>query len=201
MEKTIKTNWTVLLIGGSSGVGKSHLARQLAEYYKTPLTEVDDIRIALHQLVDKEQHSDLFTFIDNPNFYEKYDEHTFTQKLLNVGKVLWKSLDVLISKHSALEEKVIFEGDSIIPELLSKRDLDKVKAIFIYDDIEQIKERQLKRNRLGKALEKMEKNALFSYTYSEELKRQAEENGFLTIKASPLETLYERAVEIIDGSK
>lgn len=200
MEKPTNPNWTVLLIGGSSGVGKSHLARQLAEHYKTPFTEVDDIRIALHQLVDKEQYPDLFTFIDNPNFYEEYDEHDFTEKLLSIARVLWKSLDVLISKHVALEETVIFEGDGVIPELLSKRDLDKVKSVFIYDDIEHIKERQMKRNRQGKALEKMEKNALFSYAYSEELRRQAEEHGFLTIKASPLETLYERAVEIIDSS-
>ncbi len=195
----MKTNWTVLLVGGSSGVGKSHLAKQLAEYYKTPLTEIDDIRIALHQLVDKSQYPDLFTFIDNPNFYNDFDEHTFTQKLLGVGHIIWKSLSVLISKHSELAERVIFEGDGIIPELLAKRDLQNIKAIFIYDDLNSIKERQLKRNRLGKALEKSEKNALFSYTYSEELKKQAEANGFLTIKASPIETLYDRAIELIDN--
>ena len=67
-------NHTVLLIGGSSGTGKSYLARQLAEYYKIPLTEVDDIRIALQQMVNKESNPDLFTFIDNPNFIDEHDE-------------------------------------------------------------------------------------------------------------------------------
>lgn len=151
------TNWTVLLIGGSSAVGKSQLARQLANHYQYPLTEMDDIRIALHQLVDDKQYPDLFTFINNKNFYSDFNEQTYTQKQLGVGAVIWKSLDILISKHIELKEQVIFEGDSIIPELLTKRDLQKIKAIFIYDDFNSIKERQLKRNRQGEAHLKAEK--------------------------------------------
>ncbi len=197
----MKTDWNVLLIGGSSGTGKSYLARQLSLYYKAPVTEVDDIRIALFQLVDRNQYPELFTFVDNLNFYNEYDEHSFTKKLMDVGKVVWKSLNILISKHAELDEKIIFEGDGIIPQLLAERDLNKIKAIFIYDDLEAIKERQLKRNRLGKALEKAEKNALFSYTYSQELKRQAEEKGFLTIQASPIESLYERTLELLNSSE
>lgn len=189
---------TVILIGGSSGIGKSHLARQLAEHLRMPLTEMDDIRIALQQVAERNNHSELFTFIDNKNFREEYDEYMFTKKLLGVGKVVWKSLDVLISKHIGCNEPVIFEGDSVIPDLLATRDMNNVMAIFIHDDMERIKERQIKRNRLDKGLEGTMKNALFSYTYSEELKRQAEAKGFLTIQASPIETLFERTLQAFE---
>lgn len=190
---------TVLLIGGSSGTGKSHLARQLSEYYKTPLTEVDDIRIALQQIVDKEKYPTLFTFIDNPNFYDKYTEHQFADKLLDIAKIVWKSLDVLISKHIACNEPIIFEGDSIIPDLLAQRDTHDIKAIFIYDNIQKIKERQVKRNRDSKGEEKDNLNALFSDTYGKEIKRQAEAHGFVAISASPIETLFERTLEILEN--
>ena len=188
-------NHIVLLIGGSSGTGKSYLARQLAEYYKIPLTEVDDIRIALQQLVNKESIPDLFTFIDNPNFIDEHDEVVCTKKLLDVGTSMWKSLDELISKHVVCNEPVIFEGDGIIPELIATRDLHKIKPIFIYDDIDGIKEKQILRNRHGKESDENSKNILFSYTYSQEIKHQAEDKGFLIVKASPMETLLERTLE------
>lgn len=193
----MKTDWAVLLIGGSSGVGKSHLARQLSEHYKAPLTEVDDIRIALQQIAAREKYPDLFYFVDNPNFLEKLTEEAFAEKLLSVGEVVWKSLQVLISKHIALKEKVIFEGDGIIPNLLSEANSSGVKAVFVYDDIESIKNRQSERNRHGEASKNIEKNSLCSFTYGEEIRKQAESNGFLVIKASPIDTLFERVIAMI----
>lgn len=195
----------IFLIGGSSGTGKSHLARQLSEYYKIPLTEVDDIRIALQQVADKKEYPALFTFIDNPNFYNEYSEYQFTERLLDVAKIVWKSLSVLISKHITCNEPVIFEGDSITPDLVNKflaednADNIKIKAIFIHDDIENIRERQVKRGRDNKGDEKIKKNALFSYTYGNEIKRQAEAHGFLTISASPIETLFERTIKVLEN--
>lgn len=194
----MKTNWEVLLIGGGSGTGKSYLARQLSEHFKVPLTEVDDIRISLQQIADKEKYPELFTFLDNPNYQNEMDENVFIQKLIGVGKVVWKSLKVLISKHAFLRETVIFEGDGIIPELLKEIDLEKVKAIFLYDDLESIKERQLKRNRHGKISETVEKDALFAYTFNEVIRKQAEANGFTTIKASPIETLFDRVLKELE---
>jgi 2-phosphoglycerate kinase len=142
-------SWKVLLIGGSSGVGKSHLARQLSDYYKVPLLELDDIRIALQQVVKETDHPDLFTFINTKNFYEKFNDQEFVLNLLGVGAVVWKALDVLISKHIACDEPIIIEGDGIIPKLLFQRNQDYIKSIFLHDSIDSIKERQLKRDRLG----------------------------------------------------
>jgi 2-phosphoglycerate kinase len=62
----MEQEWKVLLLGGNGAVGKSTLARQLSEHYKVPLIEVDDIRIALQQIVDKTIHPDLFTFVNDP---------------------------------------------------------------------------------------------------------------------------------------
>jgi len=191
-------SWKVLLIGGSSGVGKSHLARQLSDYYKVPLLELDDIRIALQQVVKETDHPDLFTFINTKNFYEKFNDQEFVLNLLGVGAVVWKALDVLISKHIACDEPIIIEGDGIIPKLLFQRNQDYIKSIFLHDSIDSIKERQLKRDRLGGEAEKAEKNSQFSFAYSEELKRQSQECNFLVLEVSPLDTLFERSLSVLN---
>lgn len=193
-------NWTVLLISGSSATGKSILARRLADYYKIPLTEVDDVRIAIQEVLEKNSHPDLFAFLTNPNYLKDYDVEDLVQKLLNVGKEVWKPLNVLIDKHIACNEPVIFEGDVIIPGLLAQRNQDKIKAIFLYDDKENLKNRELERNRGGETSEELaDKQAEFSSKFGQELKRQAEENGFMTIKTSPIKTLFERVIKILEN--
>ncbi len=118
MEK----EWTVLLIGGSSGVGKSYLARQIANKYQIPLTEIDDIRIAIREVADSSRSPALFTFVDHQNYLEDFSAEVFAQKLLDVGHAVWPSLNTLLSKHIRCNEEVIFEGDGIIPDLLATRD-------------------------------------------------------------------------------
>lgn len=195
----MKPEWKVLLIGGSGATGKSHLARQLAKHFEVPLTEVDDIRIALQKMVKKEDHPDLFTFLDaDSNFIEQNTPEYWSQKLLDVGKVIWPALDELITKHIVCNEPVIFEGDSVIPQLLASRSQNDIKAIFLYDDKEELYQRDIQRNRGNTPNpEKAKKYVEFTHTYGQEIKKQAEENKFITIKASPIETLLTRVLEIL----
>jgi 2-phosphoglycerate kinase len=72
--------WDILLIGGSSAVGKSYLARQLSKHYELPLMELDDIRIALQQVVDRKTNPRLFFFLENSDYLEKFDTATLVQK-------------------------------------------------------------------------------------------------------------------------
>jgi 2-phosphoglycerate kinase len=190
-------DWQVLIIGGCSGVGKSHLARQLAEKYKVPLLEMDDIRIALQQLVDCEQYPALFSLYDDSEYRSKLNEKEFVHKQLAVAEVVWKALEVLLSKHIRLNERVIIEGDCIIPNALVSRDLGGIETLFIYDDLDMIKSRQKLRNRPGNPVEHEEIDALFSYTHGEALREQATTNKFNTVKASPIDSLFDRSVELI----
>lgn len=195
----MQTNWTVLLIGGSSGVGKTHLAQQLAERYGISHTETDDLRVALRTVTNREEHPELFTFVDHQNYLEEFTQEQFVKKHLEVGGTVWKALDAIINKHIDFNERVIFDGDSIIPALLANRNQESVRALFLYDDLAPIRERQIKRNRNKKRTpEKMETNAQFSFAYSEALRKQAEEYGFLTYKASPIETLFDRVTATLE---
>jgi 2-phosphoglycerate kinase len=193
------TTWKILLIGGSSAVGKSHLARQLSKHFETPLMELDDIRLALQQIVDKETHPKLFFFLKNNNYLEEFDTKTLVEKLMDVSEELHPALDKLIEKHLACNEPVIIEGDSITPSLVSKYNQEKVRAIFLWDHKENILERGKRRIRGDNYNPTLDnKQVDFAFAHGEVLKQQAEENGFITIVASPLETLFSRTLNLLN---
>jgi len=58
-----KRNWTVLIIGGASGTGKSSIAYQLGEHYCVNVIEIDDI----HQVMKK------ITSITTIKYLKKYN--------------------------------------------------------------------------------------------------------------------------------
>ena len=117
----MNNQWKVLLIGGCSATGKSYLARQLAAKYKTTVTEVDDIRIALQKKIKPSDNPSLFFFLENQNFLNEFPINVLLSKLEDVGNEVWPSLNGLIEKHIACNEPIIFEGDGIIPKLLASR--------------------------------------------------------------------------------
>lgn len=199
---TMQTNWTVLLVGGSSGVGKTYLAQQLGKHYGMSHMEADDLRVGLRTVTNRDAHPELFTFVDHQNYLEEFTEEQFVEKLLKTSETVFVAIIDIITKHVGFSERIVIDGDSIIPNLLAKHTQEGVKAIFLYDDLKHIRERQIKRNRnKNRTPEKMEINAQFSYAYSEALRIQAEENGFQTIKASPTETLFDRITSILDSTE
>ena len=191
-------NWKILLIGGSSGTGKSLLARQLSKHFEIPLTEVDDIRIALQKIADRNKHPDLFTFWDNPDFLETKDAEILADKLLDIGREVWIALDTLITKHLVCDEPVIFEGDGIIPDLLAQRDQKGIVSVFLWDEVEHIERRVEGRQRPGTQKETSPAYAEFSYRFGLKLKEQALANGFIVVQSSPAETLLARVLKQLE---
>jgi 2-phosphoglycerate kinase len=189
-------DWKILLIGGSSAVGKSHLAKQLSKEFNIPLLQVDDLRITLQQLVDKNAHPDLYFFLQKPyaEILRDYSSEELKDKLIKLAEAMWPALNAVISKHIVCGEKVIIEGDGIIPDLLTKRDLTDIKTIFIWDSREALLERSKKRGGLGANESFEERQSAFSSSFGDEIKKQALDHDFEVIQASPLDTLFERVM-------
>jgi 2-phosphoglycerate kinase len=190
----VRSDWTVLLIGGSSATGKSYLARQLALHYQIPLTEVDDIRIAVQQIVEKDKHPDLFYFLEHPHIIQASETSQLVNRLINVAKEIWPALNELISKHIVCNEPVVFEGDGILPELLAQRELYQLKSIFLIDTEEHLYTADVRRRRGEYNGAEAIKQAKFSFQYGLELARQGRDCHFPVIDSSPLETLYTRVL-------
>jgi 2-phosphoglycerate kinase len=194
----MERKWKVLLIGGSSGVGKSTIARKFTEYYGIPLMEVDDIRIALQQIVKQEDHPDLFTFIKNQGRLNTYTTHELVEKLIAVGNILTPVLKQIIKKHIIYNEPMVMEGDSILPELISLVSGPEVRSVFLYDDKENIEERTKRRSRGGILSEKnFDIEVMLSFRYGEYIKEQAQKKNLNVIQVSPIETVFERILRSI----
>ncbi len=192
MKSDANKEWTVLLIGGTSGIGKSSAARALAQRYSVPFLELDDLRIAAQAMVPRDALPALHAFVETPNYRETSSSEALTEKLLSVGRTLWPAIDAVISKHVHLGERVLMEGDALIPEALAPHSQQAVATVFLYDDLDTIKARQMERDRHGKAAETIDADAAFSFAYSEEIRKQAEQCGFPVLRASPIETLADR---------
>lgn len=121
------------------------------------------------------------------------------KKIIDIGEEVWPALDKLIEKHLDCNEPVIIEGDSINAQLLSTNERPKVKAIFLWDSKENILERGRKRIRGNNYNPELDdKQVDFSCAHGDALRKQAEDNGFAVLTVSPIKTLFDRAVSLLD---
>ena len=122
-----RADWTVLLIGGPSGVGKTILAERLGRRYGASWLQVDDLRLALeHGGVAVPDASDPASLAG----------------LVAVGEALAPALEIVIANHVNIAAPLIIEGDAILPALLGRprvRPLaaaGQVRAVFLREPAE-----------------------------------------------------------------
>lgn len=109
-------SWTITLVCGASGVGKSHLAISLARGYGHPLGEADDVVTAVKALTTPENAPIMHLWDSHPGAAswppEKVAGHHFT-----VAEALRPGLLAIITDHLAFDAPVVLEGDYVLPDL------------------------------------------------------------------------------------
>ena len=184
----------VLLIGGSSGTGKTTIAQQLAEFYGYSVVLVDDLRLAAQAIISAEQHPDLHVFLRQGT--TAYDSaEAYRDGLITVAQVMLPAIRMVVDHHIAVDAPIIIEGDGILPQLITSGDKSRVQAVFLHEPDETIILNNMLRRRRG--FEKAERaqqriQAHGSGLYGEWLKSKAEKQGVSVIDARPFETLLER---------
>jgi 2-phosphoglycerate kinase len=206
-------DWRVLLIGGNSGAGKTHLAKALVRPLGVPFLMVDDIRIALQQATTPEQHPDLHVFLNyQPEQWESPD--AIVQDWLRVGKAMVKPLREIMAHHILVESsgKIIIEGDGILPDLVKQDTFDeiagfenialsqKVHAVFLIEENEEEILNNLRARGRGFILASEAFQTAFaraSVQFGQWLVQEAQRNQIHVLTARPQETIVERLREII----
>lgn len=202
----MKRDWDIILIGGSAGTGKTTLARQLSALFGAPVTAVDDIRLKMQEEVDPKAYPDLFAFIHGDEAFFAQPHDVLADALLKIGKDVWERLRTIIEQQAG--RPMILEGDGIIPELISSVKQDSIQAVFLYDEQEQLKKREKERKekRGGKidgrpdvvTDEWLERYTGVSYLFGQKIKGQAEKYEYPTIQSLPIETLFKRALGLLE---
>jgi 2-phosphoglycerate kinase len=118
MEDPVRPPWTVTLVCGASGVGKTRVARALATRYGTPLAEADDIVTALGALTTPAQAPELHFWKTHPETNGWPPDRIVEQHFV-VVEALLPGLRAVVRDHVEFEAAVVFEGDYLVPELAS----------------------------------------------------------------------------------
>lgn len=133
--------WRVLLLGGSSGTGKSSIARQLAARLEISWLQVDDLRLALQNSrvsFPEKAHTDALYFFTRPGIWHGSPE-ALSQALIAVGETLRPALEIVIANHIDIDAPVILEGDGILPSLLENplmhqhKNSGRLQAVFLQE--------------------------------------------------------------------
>ena len=121
--------WTVTLICGASGVGKSSIAIPLARRYGVPLAEADDIVTALKALTSPEQLPMLHLWDTRPEA-RTWSPARIVEHTLAVAEEMQPGFEAVIADHIEFAAPIVMEGDYLVPELATGFG-DAVRAVVI----------------------------------------------------------------------
>ena len=196
-QQTRGPDWKVLLIGGSSGVGKTFVARELAKHLTLSLLLLDDIRLALQQTTSDQTHPELHVFLNyHPDQWR--NAASIHADWISVGKAMLKPLHAIIKHHCIVPDvgAIIIEGDGILPIAGSPLpDPKDVRTVFIVEQNETQLLHNLRSRGRGFSEWDTLRQEVFahaSWVYGQWLAREADKLRLPVIEAQPQRTLLER---------
>ena len=188
--------WHVLLIGGASGVGKTHVSYPLAQHFGVGITEIDDFHVILEQMTTPAQYPEIHLWPTNPDAFLRLDEAGKLAFAIRYATVMAAPLTAVIANHLAGGSPLVLEGGFVLPALAVQASYDgipaagRVQGIVIYEPDEE----QIARNYLAREGEPQPGRARASWRHSEWLRQEAERLGIPTLAARPWETVVARAL-------
>lgn len=113
--------WSVLLIGGASGCGKTTAAERIGRRFGRPWLQVDDLRLAAQFGVPlaPAARADLRFFLDTPAVWQR-SPTTLRDRLIAIGAALIPAIEVVVEHHVATAKPLIIEGDGLLPGLFAR---------------------------------------------------------------------------------
>ena len=187
-------SWQVLLLGGSSGVGKTSVSYRLAHHFRIGITEVDDFQVILERMTTPAEQPVLHYWRTNPEAANLPAEE-IVKCTIAVGQVMTPALEAVIANHIDSQAPIVLEGDFILPMLATLFPASQVRALFLYEESEE----QLRQNFVQREPEHglQEKRARVSWLYGQWLKQEAGRAGALALPVRPWNDLFERILTIL----
>jgi 2-phosphoglycerate kinase len=192
----------VLLIGGASGVGKTHVSSRLARHFGVGITEIDDFQVILERFTTPQQQPVLHLFRTDPEAFFRLDEAGKLAHAIRYAEVMAEPLASVIANHLDGGSPLVLEGDFLLPSLAVRAAYDgipaagRVRALVIYEADEE----QVGRNYAAREGEPQPLRARASWRHSEWLRREAERLGVPTLAARPWASVVERALTLLEAT-
>ena len=210
---------TILLFGGSSGTGKSVLARALSQHWQIPALEVDDFRLVMQRALDQfvssssgdpagDKLPDLKALNQIRQVYTKPEAspEDMALALQAVAETMSSLLEIVIAHHIATRKPVILEGDGLLPSLVTLQPVanlypepGQLQAVFLIEEEEGELLASFQRRDLQFAVMPiLEQKRIVhaSWLYGQWIKAQATKVSIPVVDSRPLDTLTERVIEL-----
>ncbi len=195
----MEPDWTILVISGPVATGKTTVAEKLSIRYKIPYLGLDDVRIAMQQVACRNEYPEFYTLATN---FTEIVSNTSTDSLIDahkkVSKVVWKGLKIIIENHIKNNQKLIIEGDAVLPQLLKTFPKSKVKALFLYDDEVELFNREIARKEASLTEDWYRKFIDWQEALGKQMVRDAKRNKYFIVKTSPINSFYSRVLAAIE---
>lgn len=189
-------NWTVLLIGGPSGVGKSSIAYALAHHYGINVWEIDDLVEALKALTGPQALPAVHRWSTGPDWKEVGIAGN-VDWLMQVSREVEAGLGAVVQNHLEAGVPVIIEGDFLSPEFTATFVGPAVRSLFI---VEQDKAQIIENYMAREGPEKQTYRADISAAYGQRIQQACERLGVPYLAARPWDTAVQRAIACLFSS-
>lgn len=206
--------WRVLLIGGSSGIGKTTIAQMVGRHLGVSVLLADDVRLALQQTTTAEQHPDLHIFVSDQAAAQRSPE-AVCDGLISLGKAMMPALKMIMAHHIVVSGvgPLIIEGDAIVPQLAAEheyhelkhfallRTTHEIRALFLFEpDEEAMFQNFLARGRGFETLAGEEQRRLVraSWLYGDWLRQRAAAYELPLLPVRPYATLLQRVLAVLE---
>jgi len=203
MPSKLATAWTVLLIGGPSGTGKTRLSYPLARHFGVPIVEIDDIVEALQAMTTPDEQPALHHWASHPEAAELPPEGILKLHLA-VVEALEPGLAAVVANHLETDTPVIIEGDYLSPRFAARERFNgvaangRVASVFLHEPDED----RLVANFAGPEPADGEQRgrARVSVLFGEWLAGEAAQPGIPIIRPRPWTSLERRVLAALDRS-
>lgn len=201
----VERTWTVLLVGGNAGSGKTTAARDIALALGVPLTHIDDVRLALQAATTAQSHPDLHVFAGDPNVWER-SSRDLLECFLAVGRAVGDALAPVIAHHAYNDLPLILEGDGLLPSFAAQGaydgyPTDRVRAVFLVEPDEAVlRQRAVDRGRgfAARSPAAQAAEVRLSATFATWLSHEARRHELAVLPSQPADTTVRRLLATVE---
>lgn len=203
--------WTVLVILGPSGVGKSLAAQSIALAREQTWVQVDDLRLAIQaSRTMLPAQIDRLSYFDQASGLWSQPVEQLREAIEDIARLMAPAVRIVIDSHIVTNVPMVIEGDGILPALASDPVLDgHVRAgrlsfcCVTPGSVEELLENMLARGRGidrtvsdGDKLRQAEMNA----AYGRWLEAECARRKIPVVESRPFATLAQRIVSAVEST-
>ena len=120
----MRQSWSVLVLFGASGTGKSTAAAYIGQQCAVPWLQVDDLRLTLQfsRVTLPERTEQLYFFEKTTDVWDRTPAE-LRQAFINVAEIMAPAVRTVIHSHVVIGAPMVIEGDGILPQLVKDHHL------------------------------------------------------------------------------